>query len=867
MKLINLQANFPIRDANVKTIRLKKEALEERAHQILMGNVELNSLPFDDIFGKKYRVSFPLMNETLSNIIDLLKKGETKTGKKYDVDLSTQMATYKVKNRDGDLVKKQVKAGKVIGRELGPNYLDHWAKGLTGQGKHIIVSRHPIDIARMSDHDRWSSCHAPPHKNRTGYDAWKSALNEAEDGGLVAYVIDTKDLGGINLQEEEIFEDQERGVDGIEPKSRVRLNRYHSEDFDLAIPVTKIYGDNNDGFLESVKDWAYGAQKDKFQNENEDLALPMGSFERKGGSYADIPNDSELFNYFFDTNQFSGAVKFTGKGGKSQIDIWHDEVESITLKYGSQLKYFSVYPTVEYQEGNVYMYISASVFFTLPSSGNLSNVELEEVIHEYFDSDGFETHSKGTYWLFEYESTSLKEGEFVVKFFLSGEDFDVSTPDEYREKVEELIEFEKEKYLNLKYKIYRDLEQINVAKNVTQNKDRLINNTKFKNFSIYDAEADDLDDETDLVDLFVNIDLHPMPWEFERDDEFDEIYNAIMSDIGMVAERSDIQTTLFDDKVTKPFSPKILFRCRSDKTTLKIYYKLSILESSEAEFKYLFSYMKVLDDRFEILKNMCVKTFYDKSIYVLYSGDLWINKIEESPWNISLIPEEVYNDAEFRSSLAENLHGVFGTRRVGYFSINFDRYFNRETMKYPEYVEAFVDWVKYARTPQGSNNDSKQKDLSILLHNVVKDFPETYRYLSDLGCSDGVCGRIDEFLRYKMRLNAAKLLPQIVSIEKFNEYYALVRDAYITNLDYDACRASNFPREFTEDDFVKREMIEFLLQSGLSYKDISTDNNLAYCINQVARDKMYFEEREQRKEQENIEANSNWYKLHKESVK
>ena len=168
MKLINLQANFPIRDANVKTIRLKKEALEERAHQILMGNVELNSLPFDDIFGKKYRVSFPLMNETLSNIIDLLKKGETKTGKKYDVDLSTQMATYKVKNRDGDLVKKQVKAGKVIGRELGPNYLDHWAKGLTGQGKHIIVSRHPIDIARMSDHDRWSSCHAP--HIRTGLD-------------------------------------------------------------------------------------------------------------------------------------------------------------------------------------------------------------------------------------------------------------------------------------------------------------------------------------------------------------------------------------------------------------------------------------------------------------------------------------------------------------------------------------------------------------------------------------------------------------------------------------------------------------------------------------------------------------------------
>jgi len=872
MKLINPQSNFPIRDANVKTIRLKKEALEERAHQILMGNVDLNSLPFDDIFGKKYRVSFPLMNETLSNIIDLLKKGETKTGKKYDVDLSTQMATYEVENRNGDLVKKQVKAGKVIGRELGPNYLDHWAKGLTGQGKHIVVSRHPIDIARMSDHDRWSSCHAPPHKNRTGYDAWKSALNEAEDGGLVAYVVDSKDIGRVKLQEEEIFQDPERDIDGIVPNSRVRLNRYHSEAYDLAIPVTTVYGDNNDGFLESVKDWAYNAQKGKFQEDEEDeeLYLYMENFKRKGGSYADEPNDSEMFNYFFGTDRFSGSVEFTGEGGQSQTEIWEDEIAAIDTKFASQLKYFSVSASTEmYDDGpdHMYMYMYASLNFDFPSSEEL-NDEKDSIIYRYFGyQGGFNEHTKRSHWSFGYSDSSVREGELTVRLDL--ENLDVSTPDEYREKIEELINFEAEEYLNLKYKIYKDLAQMRAVDNVTSEKLNIINGSNFTNFEVAEDEEDDLDDETHLIDISANIALQPMPWGFQATPEFVEIYDAVLSEIKLIVNRNN-QPALFEDFEEDVLpAPSIKFLCGSDKTNLKIYSKVPILESSNSEFNSFISSMRALDVNFEELRAKCVEVFYNKSVEVLYSGDLWLEKVYKSPCYISLIPEEIYNNSEFKSSLVEKLKGVFEGKPIRHFNDKFEKYFNSSTMSCPEYVEAFIGWVDFMKIPIPSSyhNDSKQKSLRKLLHNVVKQFPEVYNLLlDDVGASE-VFERINYFLSDGRIQQAAQLLNQIVGKEDFEKYYAMVRKAYVDNLDYDACRASNFPIEFMKDDFVKKEMIQFLLQSGLSYKDISADHNLVYCIRKVALNLGYYEEREQRKEQENVEANSNWYKLHKESVK
>jgi hypothetical protein len=107
----------------------------------------------------------------------------------------------------------------------------------------------------MSDHS-WNSCHSP------GGSYFKCAVAESKEGGLVAYVVNRDDLNKVNLNQPEIFTDNQRQVLGIEPLERIRLRRFvHKEEgYDLAIPETRTYGKSIPGFEESLRDWAYKKQ-------------------------------------------------------------------------------------------------------------------------------------------------------------------------------------------------------------------------------------------------------------------------------------------------------------------------------------------------------------------------------------------------------------------------------------------------------------------------------------------------------------------------------------------------------------------------------------------------------------------------------
>ena len=84
----------------------------------------------------------------------------------------------------------------------------------------IIISRHPVDVLRMSDFANIESCHTE------GKEYFHCAVKEAKGHGPIAYIVETQDLQDLDIDDNEIFEDRERDVEGIEPIGRVRLRRF-----------------------------------------------------------------------------------------------------------------------------------------------------------------------------------------------------------------------------------------------------------------------------------------------------------------------------------------------------------------------------------------------------------------------------------------------------------------------------------------------------------------------------------------------------------------------------------------------------------------------------------------------------------------
>jgi len=221
-------------------------------------------------------------------------------------------AQYK-KHQKRDI--RKTKLGKIVAREFkeSPEVIDSWNKSArmyqddpnifkvakAAENYSMIISRHPVDIYRMSDHAGITSCHSIESSH--GH----CATQEAEDFGMIAYVIETKDLGRINLDDDEVFYDADRhgpGSDQIEPLARRRLRRYFNkkDNYDLAIPDTKEYGYKDiPGFLNVLVDWSRSIQKELVYGEDNKLNKPeITDFIRMGGSYPDAP-DRDLFNRMF----------------------------------------------------------------------------------------------------------------------------------------------------------------------------------------------------------------------------------------------------------------------------------------------------------------------------------------------------------------------------------------------------------------------------------------------------------------------------------------------------------------------------------------------------------------------------------------
>ena len=209
--------------------------------------------------------------------------------------------------------------------DLATKYGEYWKKNAGYIKKNIneidsdkfsiIITRHPIDVLRMSDFDQITSCHSPASRSNAYQSYYKCAVAEARGHGAVAYVVETEELlaatdtGNINsaeqeIQEGEIFYDDKRPFTGdITPLSRVRVRhvRYYDTDTpkryddgqDVGMPEKRIYGADIPGIADTVTDWARSTQEEVIQNmPREDGKVDLNRFTIFGGSYEDTAGAS-----------------------------------------------------------------------------------------------------------------------------------------------------------------------------------------------------------------------------------------------------------------------------------------------------------------------------------------------------------------------------------------------------------------------------------------------------------------------------------------------------------------------------------------------------------------------------------------------
>ena len=148
-----------------------------------------------------------------------------------------------------------------------------------------------------------------PYEGIVSHEEYKAALQKHSEEATRAP--DKKDIG--EFDDAEIFRDNDRGIDGIEVQSRVRLRKYVDEPNDLtfAAPESRTYGRSTPGFVGAVREFVWDKQKEIFAQELGDIDPETGKGEattyfipqsdyltRYGGSWGDT-RDGEILSLFF----------------------------------------------------------------------------------------------------------------------------------------------------------------------------------------------------------------------------------------------------------------------------------------------------------------------------------------------------------------------------------------------------------------------------------------------------------------------------------------------------------------------------------------------------------------------------------------
>jgi hypothetical protein len=172
---------------------------------------------------------------------------------------------------------------------------DLW-RSIRGHDLVVVLSRDPVDVLRMSDYPKAvqaiQSCHSE------GGSEFQCAIEEAEEGGMIAYVVKKSDVEGRDIDEGELFEDPSRGVEGVKPYARLRLRRFETDTgLEVAVPETTTYGADFPDLVKAITNWARTTQPE-FVSGDAGYSRRPRDWRLTGGVYQDNAS-SELFDNFF----------------------------------------------------------------------------------------------------------------------------------------------------------------------------------------------------------------------------------------------------------------------------------------------------------------------------------------------------------------------------------------------------------------------------------------------------------------------------------------------------------------------------------------------------------------------------------------
>ena len=243
--------------------------------------------------------------------------------------------------------------------------------------QYFVLSRHPMDVFRMSDHAGITSCHAlPSEKGMARFDDYNvCALSEVYANGMIVYAVSAKEFASAGipptqetmdqLDDEELFEDSDRSVRGVKPESRIRIKNvaYIDPDTDEAInvasPQGKVYGKQTPDFDTFIYSKLAATQKSKIEqilSKFPDGKIDLANFTRYGGSYEDggyyvadvLPL---LFNEIDSGFEYSGDVLYDKDAentilstrGVSRLQQLREELEGVVQNL------YSDYPTFKFE--------------------------------------------------------------------------------------------------------------------------------------------------------------------------------------------------------------------------------------------------------------------------------------------------------------------------------------------------------------------------------------------------------------------------------------------------------------------------------------------------------------------------------------
>jgi hypothetical protein len=460
----------------------------------------------------------------------------------------------------------------------------------------VVISRSPVDVVRMSDHDGWTSCHGQ------GGSYFQCAISDAKGAGGIAYVVRRDDLRGVNLQDPEIFVDPDRGVRGIKPIARLRLRQLmHKEaGYDLAVPEERVYGAKVPGFLETVRKWALEQQEEKLDGRRPRLA----EFILKGGGYQDT-KASRLLNHLFGDDLDRGDVEH--EEGGDIFAQYEREVEEISEEYRNFFKHVFFHATVEDSEGNPYVYYRGWLRLEFPEGLEITLPDDMKKRREIMKWAGDNLYGS-------VEDYEIKGNSITFDIADSSGNMD---PDGFRGFIEdELTENEKgvEKYVHDLYRLLVDLRLVKSTKAYDVHGDisRLGEEERhFQNFDLNDQEEQHIElnlREGILVDQMTQEEIsRNLPYPYAE-----KLQSRLMVEINKWADQYHAALLRqgrmeFASRVERPFKKEFSLvpevRLTNAGGMVKnIYFQMDLninIMSADRDVEELFEFLHFLDKNYE----------------------------------------------------------------------------------------------------------------------------------------------------------------------------------------------------------------------------------------------------------------------------